>query len=156
MARDITYYDTRDIYRALRGSTFRGEGISEREFLNVIQAVNTKIADAILRGEAIILPYNIGMIYPIVMDTVVNKKGKWINRKTINWPETKRLGFYVRNDVDHRYKLVYNKKGVNYKNHIYMHFSPVRSLGEEFLRRAEDKEFECYKSGRVWRRNTLI
>ena len=155
MARDISYYDTRDIFRGVRGTILRGKGIKERQFLDVVLAINTKIPEAILQGIDIILPYNIGCIIPMKMDTIVEKDGKFINRKTINWPETKKLGYYVRNDVDYRFKLVYTKRGTNYKNHTYMNFTPVRSLMQEFLRRAENKEFECYNSGTIWQRNTL-
>ena len=130
MARDIQYYDTRDIFRGLWGTKFKGKNVKEKEFIKVISTINQKIADAILEGNRI------------------------VNRRTINWPLTKQYGFYVRNDVDYRFKLVYNKNRVTYKNHIYMNFSPIRSLQEEFLRRAEDKEFECYKSEGTWQRNT--
>lgn len=155
MPRDIQYYDTRDIFRGLWGTVFKGKKVKEREFLDVVLNINQKIADAILEGKEIILPLGVGRIFPVKMDTIVKKGDRYINRKTINWPETKRYGFYVRNDVDYRFKLVYNKKGIYFRNKRYINFSPIRSLREEFLKRAENKDFECYKSGTIWRRDIL-
>lgn len=153
----IKLYDTRDIYRTVRGTSLRGLGIKEKEFSSIVKKVNERIAQSILEGDLVRLPCSMGTIIPIQKEAMyVNKKGKVVICKPVDWKatlalweedeEAKKENFKVRHDVDTVYRIIYNKKGANYRNKFYIQFKPIKPLIEKFIQRAVDGEISCYIS----------
>lgn len=153
--KEIKFYDTRDIYRTVRGTSLRGLGIKEKEFCSIITAVNEKIADTLLNGDLVKLPCSMGTLIPMQLDTLyLSKSGKLVVNKPIDWkatmalweedPQAKENNLRVRHDVDKRFKIVYSKKGANFRNKYYIKFKPIKSLRMEFIDRADNGLISCY------------
>lgn len=153
--KEIKFFDTRDIYRALRGTKLRGLGIKEKEFSSVVTAVNEKIAEAILAGEIVHLPCSMGTLVPVQQEALyINKKGNVIVNRPIDWkattalwkedPEAKKDRLRIYHDVDKRFKIIYSKKGANFRNQYYIKFKPIKPLAMKFIDKAVNGEISCY------------
>lgn len=154
--KEIGFYDTRDIYRIVRGTSLRGLGIKEKEFSAIVTAINERIAKAILDGDLVALPCSMGEIVPVQREALyTNKDGKLIVRKPVDWKATMKLwnedgeakkdNLRVRHDVDNIYRIIHSKKGANFRNKYYIKFKPIKSLRMEFIQRADEGLISCYK-----------
>lgn len=153
--KEIKFYDTRDIFRTVRGTSLRGLGIKEKEFCSIVNNINKKIADAILNGDLVKLPCSMGTLVPMQQETLyMNKHGKLVINRPVNWkatmelwdsdPQAKSENIRIRHDVDKRFKIIYSKKGANFRNKYYVKFKPIKSLREEFINRAVEGTISCY------------
>ena len=153
--KEIKFYDTRDIFRTVRGTSLRGLGIKEKEFCSIVNNINKKIADAILNGDLVKLPCSMGTLVPMQQETLyMNKHGKLVINRPVNWkatmelwnsdPQAKSENIRIRHDVDKRCKRIYSKKGANFRNKYYVKFKPIKSLREEFINRAVEGTISCY------------
>ena len=153
--KEIKFYDTRDIYRIVRGSSLRGLGIKEKEFCSIVNAINEKIANTILCGELVKLPCSMGTIIPMEQKAMyVNKHGKLVINRPTDWKTTIKLweedsqakadNVRIKHDVDKRFKIIYSKKEAKFRNQYYIRFKPIKSLREKFINRAVDGEISCY------------
>lgn len=153
--KEIKFYDTRDIFRTVRGTSLRGLGIKEKEFCSIVNNINEKIADAILNGDLVKLPCSMGTLVPMQQETLyMNKHGKLVINRPVNWkatmelwdsdPQAKSENIRIRHDVDKRFKIIYSKKGANFRNKYYVKFKPIKSLREEFINRAVEGTISCY------------
>ena len=151
----IKLYDTRDIYRTVRGTSLRGLGIKEKEFSAIVKKINERIADAILEGDLVVLPCSMGTIIPMQKEALfINKLGKVIINKPVDWkatlalwkedPKAKEENLKIRHDVDKVYRIKYSKRGAHYRNRFYIQFKPIKPLIEKFIQRAVDGEISCY------------
>lgn len=153
--KEIKFYDTRDIFRTVRGTSLRGLGIKEKEFCSIVNNINKKIADAILNGDLVKLPCSMGTLVPMQQETLyMNKHGKLVINRPVDWkatmelwdsdPQAKSENIRIRHDVDKRFKIIYSKKGANFRNKYYVKFKPIKSLREEFINRAVEGTISCY------------
>lgn len=153
--KEIKFYDTRDIYRIVRGTSLRGLGIKEKEFCSIVNNINNRIADTILQGDLVELPCSMGTIIPIEQETMyMNKHGKLVISRPTDWkatiklweedPQAKADNIRIKHDVDKRFKIIYSKKEARFRNQYYVRFKPIKSLREKFINRAVEGEISCY------------
>lgn len=138
-------YDTRDVYRAVRATLLKGLFVKEREFIAVIKEVNKRIADSLLEGNQVVLPVGVGTLVPRKIETLFWKGGKLHNIRPIDWVETQKNGFTVRLDLEYIYRIKYVKTNKSFHNHRFMGFKAIDRVCRELIRRADDKEIECFQ-----------
>lgn len=137
-------YDTRDVYRAVRATLLKGLSVKEQEFIAVIKEVNKRIVEALLDGNQVILPVGAGVLTPRKLDTLYWKDGKIYNIKPIDWIETQKNGTVIRLDIDYIYRIKYTKSRKSFHNNKFMGFKAIDKVCRELIRKADNKEIECF------------
>ena len=113
--------------------------IKEKDFYAIIRGVNKKLADAVIKGDTISFPYNMGKL-----ELRKNKHGVSIvdgilkNTYPVNWKETIRLWIedneekqkktLVRYESKYVYRVKYNKFSANYSNKNFYSFVLNRDI----------------------------
>ena len=114
--------------------------IKEADYFSMIRRLNEVVASQLSKGVEIKLPYRVGSLY-IEKRNIAPKldtNGKLIFKAPIDWDATLKLWFespedkanktLIKTDKRDIYKVIYNKKGVNYINSSLVTFTPTREL----------------------------
>lgn len=144
-----------DIYKMLRKNKWPGIGkpVSQHDFYAIIRTVNDNIANDILSGIDIDLPYFMGRIF-IQKSTpkIFIKDGRLVNTFPIDWPSTLKLWEEDREAYNDKILLRYERKtrlmvkysnfNARFKNQSFYTIDFNRELKREVNRRANKSKLD--------------
>ena len=117
--------------------------IDEKTHAIIIRRINELVADKISKGYEIRFPYKMGgiLIESFEISPKINNEGKLVFNAPIDWDSTLKLWYESEEDRKNKtliktekrniYKIIYNKKNINYKNKGYVTFSATRELKQK-------------------------
>ena len=114
--------------------------ITESDYFKIIRMLNEVVASQLSKGYEIKLPYRTGslLVERFKIEPKIDENGKLVFRAPIDWDATLKLWYESPEDKENKtlvktekrdiFKVVYNKKNVNYNNNSLIMFSPTRTL----------------------------
>lgn len=150
-------YRNKDAWRWIKKHKLFKEDypISEKLFGTIIKDVHAALINKLLAGGTITLPYGMGKIELVKKKAVFKyKNGKLITNLPVDWDKT--LKFWeedikafkqkkvIRQDTKWLYKIIYNKKGSNFKNKSFFSFYPNRQLKKDLSNKIKNNEVDTF------------
>lgn len=136
--------------------------MTEVTFSSIINAVCAEIAEVILQGEIIQLPFRMGKLSLVSRDSCnyFDEDGKFHMTGAIDWPSTHKLWYedpesrankkLVRLETSTIYRVRYWKQTACYTNKSIISFSTCRTLKAEIRKRVQDNKLNCLIRDKVW------
>lgn len=144
----INSYGIRDAYIWLRKNKWLKlkKPISEHEFSQIIKTVNRHLAEKLLKGNTISLPYGMGDLEVQKYDLQFwIQDNKMRTNAPIDWDSTLRLWYedeearanktLIRNEDKEHIKIVYKAWKATYKNKSFFKWYPNRDLKNELSKK---------------------
>jgi hypothetical protein len=130
--------------------------VTEHEFYSIIRQVNNLLAEALLRGEDILLPHRMGAIELRKYDARITLNGdKIITNLPIDWDRTLKLWSedeeaykertLIKMEEKEIFKVFYNKRTANYENKSFMSFEVNRDLKRRLKQKIKNKAVDAFK-----------
>lgn len=130
-----------DAYKYIRKNKWFdiGKPVSEHDFYTIIRSVNNYLADEIVNGNDINLPYRLGRIELRKYSTYIKySNGKIVNNLPIDWDRTLELWAedsesfknktIIKAEEKEIFKVYYNKKNAEYNNKSFYEFKVNRDI----------------------------
>lgn len=151
-------YNIKEIYESIRKNKWYkiGRPLTEKEFYSIIRTVNKCLAEELLKGNDITLPYKMGRIELRKFDTVtVFKDGKLKTTNPVSWSKTLELWHkdkeamhnktLIRRITKDKVKVVYNTYRASYNNKSFYQFIMNRELMKTIIDKYNNGEFDLFK-----------
>lgn len=123
-------------------------------FYKVVRLVNKKLAEEILNGNMVSLPYHMGRLMVTKYDGAATiENGKLIIRNPISWEQTIKLWYedeearkaktYLReNSTQYRYRINYNRFSAKFRFVTFYNFEVNRFIKTGLVKKIKDGSFE--------------
>lgn len=152
---------TRDIHNMLCANKwYGGEYIDRAQFHNVVNAVNTILADHMAQGHMIKLPCQMGYIElrKTPLNPYITKEGKLKIPYSPDWKatldlwkvdaEAKANKTLIRRVQKYAFSFIYNKKRAKYNNKIFYKLNINRPVLRRMLRSTSNGEVDAFEMGK--------
>ena len=151
-----------DIYKLIRKNKWYniGRPLQEHEFYSIIRTINKYLANNLINGNDIILPYRMGRIDIRKIDItpkIVN--GKLKISKPIDWDRTLKLWYedkesfnnktLVRIENNTLFKIMYNKSKAKYNNKTFYNLQINRSIKKELIKNIKLNKIDAFLCGKI-------
>lgn len=143
-----------DAYKWIRKNKWLniGQQLTEHQFYSIIRQINLILAQDLLKGKVVKLPYNMGVLElrkSIRRIDIVN--GKLVTTLPIDWDRTLKLwaeygksSTLIRQENREVFRVKYSVKNSNYKNKSYYEFTITRSIKKALKDRIKNKQVDAY------------
>lgn len=147
-----------DAYKYIRKNKWFniGRPLTEHEFYTIVRQVNNYLADNLINGEDIILPYKMGTLeLRKYTNTIEFCDGKLVTSLPIDWDRTLKLWSedeeaykektLVKVEDMETFKVIYNKKLANYTNKSFYFFEINRDIKRGLKQKIKNKSIDAFK-----------
>lgn len=147
-----------DAYKFLRKNKWLniGRPLTEHEFYSIIRKVNTYLADRLIHGEDIKLPYRMGKIELRKYNANFSFDDNKIKTNLpIDWNRTLKLWYEDEESYKKKtlikmaekeiFKVYYNKQSAKYNNKAFYEFNVNRELKKKLKERIKEGKIDAFK-----------
>lgn len=151
-------YGVYDAYKYIRKNKWFdiGQSITEHQFYSIIRGINNLLADSMLEGKDIHLPYKMGVLEVRKYDAkIAFVDGKLKTNLPIDWDKTLKLWSEDEKAYEERtlikmeekeiFKVYYNKFRADYNNKSFYEFAINRDLKKRLKQRIKSGNFDAFK-----------
>ncbi len=136
-----------------------GQPITEREFGQIVKAINSSFQDQLLQGKDITLPHRMGRIEIRKFNTTIRfENSKLITNLPINWKSTLKLWYedeeayrkksLIRHESKEIFTIYYNKNLALFKNKTFYKFIPTRAFKIKLKQKVLNRDIDALLLGR--------
>lgn len=129
--------------------------VKEQEFYKIVRTLNKYIGEEILKGNRVVLPYNMGIFEVCKKPPKTEfKDGKLVTNLPIDWDRTLRLWYsdpkeekkktLLRKIETEIYSICYNRTAAKYKNKTFYRFNPNKSLKNKLKNLIQEGEIDAF------------
>lgn len=133
-----------------------GQPLTEHQFYSIIRGINNLLAEALIHGHDIDLPYRMGTIEVRKYDARISfKNGKIKTNLPIDWDRTLKLWSedeeayqertLIKREEKEVFKVYYNRIKANYNNKSLYEFIVNRDLKRRLKQRIKSGNFDAFK-----------
>lgn len=150
-------YGVYDAYKAIRkqGWFNIGRPLTEKEFYTIIRQCNSLVAEALTKGTAFTIPYNLGTLeLRKTLKRIFLKDGRYYTNNPIDWKSTKdyweqdkeaaREKVLIHYDLDEIYRILYNKRSSKYTNKKFIKFKPIRKIKQALVKEINNGHIDAF------------
>lgn len=146
-----------DAYKWIRKNKWLniGTNISEHDFYSIIRGINNCLAEELIKGNDINLPYRLGRLevrkYPVRM-SIDGDKVK--TNLPIDWDTTLKLWYededayknkvLIKQDVKEIFNVIYNRNKAAYNNKSYYEFSINRDIKRRMKQQIKEGKLNAF------------
>lgn len=151
-------YGVYDAYKYIRKNKWFdiGQSITEHQFYSIIRGINNLLADSMLEGKDIHLPYKMGVLEVRKYDAkIAFVDGKLKTNLPIDWDKTLKLWsedekayeerILIKMEEKEIFKVYYNKLRADYNNKSFYEFAINRDLKKRLKQRIKSGNFDAFK-----------
>ena len=146
-----------DAYKWIRKNKWLniGSPISEHDFYSIIRKINNYLANELIKGVDINLPYKLGRLEVrknIASYTIQNNKVK--TNLPVNWDATLKLWYddkdaytnkvLIRQDENEIFKVVYNRSKAEYINKSFYQFNLNRDIKRRLKQQIREGKLDAF------------
>lgn len=135
-----------DAYKYIRKNKWFniGRPVTEKEFYSIIRTINKRLAEYLIQGYEIKLPYKLGSLELRKRPTrVAIVDGKLVNNFPIDWDATLKLWFedeqsykdktIIKTEDREVYRVYYDKNKAQYNNKSFYQFQTNRDIKKKIV-----------------------
>lgn len=151
-------YGVYDAYKYIRKNKWFdiGHSVTEHQFYSIIRGINNLLADSMLEGKDIHLPYKMGVLEVRKYDAKISfVDGKLKTNLPVDWDKTLKLWSEDEKAYEERtlikmeekeiFKVYYNKFRADYNNKSFYEFAINRDLKKRLKQRIKSGNFDAFK-----------
>lgn len=151
-------YGVYDAYKYIRKNKWFdvGQSVTEHQFYSIIRGINNLLADSMLEGKDIHLPYKMGVLEVRKYDAKISfVDGKLKTNLPVDWDKTLKLWSEDEKAYEERtlikmeekeiFKVYYNKFRADYNNKSFYEFAINRDLKKRLKQRIKSGNFDAFK-----------
>lgn len=151
-----------DVYKIIRKNKWFniGRPLKEHEFYSIIRSINNYLANNLVNGNDIILPYEMGKlelrridITPRIVD------GKLVVNKPIDWDRTLKLWYedneafkqrtLIKVENNDLFKIFYNKSKAKFNNKCFYEFQVNRDIKQRLKKNIKLNRIDAFLCGKI-------
>ena len=130
--------------------------LTESQYFAITRKVNEFLAEALSRGEDVILPFRLGRIEVRKYESRITWDGKKVKSNLpIDWDRTLKLWYedeeayknktLVKVEEKEIFKVYYNKQLADYNNQVFYEFNVNRELKKRLKQRIKEGKLDAFK-----------
>lgn len=146
-----------DAYKWIRKNKWLNIGtpVSEHNFYSIIRGINNCLADELIKGNDINLPYRLGRIEVRKYPVRISSDGEKIKTNLpIDWDTTLRLWYedeeayknktLIKQDVKEVFKVIYNRNKAMYNNKSYYELELNRDIKRRLKQQIKEGKLNAF------------